>query len=1005
MKQEELVDKIAALMHDPPAKFDARWYRGARNGHEGFAAALRALLDEAIAGEQGAARLADRWEASADRPQLGTSRQVQVLWRPEGLITHPLAARPLSLLSDAAPPPRKVLQQVQDATQQGLDAFVRGPSLDAQAEEAFWWLWRRWRSWLGERPPAGVDPSAWERLITLAPADTRCPDHSLWDHLRLSSALAWGPRPDQAATSPWLLELAIGPVGVWLREARTTRDLWTASMLLSEVSLAAMQPIIERFGPDAIVYPDLARNARFDREIAARPGWDELLAEHERRARTRAALIPNRWLALVRGDRGELEALGEACCAAGRGRWRAIGREVCEVMLQQPLRWGEGQELTPENKKELRRAWHAHVEREGELHLQWAARPWVPPTPDAVDAPPVPPPSLPGQTGRREGFERWAEASRARWARVGPTIALSDRLRYDKAREVYRRTGGDRLLGFDYAPIQHGLKAALSARKLARPIPLQPLQGDACTACGSRPALGTEAGGRVNDQRKRAAGLWRSLAVDLGWDDAGEERLCGVCATRRFFVSPWKDRQPGPEVRRFYAVWSRDDAEGLPMPSTAAIAAGPYLAWLHQQEGLAEARRAVLEAARAVRWPQTFYPRSLHAVGGSLRDPGDRFSWLEPTILFDGPRRAQLLANLPEGASEAERERAAHKEGQLKVALDQLRRKGEGPAGPVALSSRFAVITVDGDHLGKLLLGAADQIVARWRDVLHPDVARQLHGDAPWQQAWQELLDEPRLMGPSLHAFINRVVTTFANRVVPWVVEREYAGRLVYAGGDDVLALAPAAHALDIAARLQELWSAAWVVDTRPHEPAWDGSAPWQPDDDRRRFQVVQAVLPAQGELLPMLGEHQSLSAGIAYAHFKTPLQLVVEAARGAQSAAKQSTGHRGACAEVLFTRAGAKYGSLLRWGAVEAARRVRRAFEQGELPGRLPYKLRASPLPRELEGWDRLARGALRLALDGGGEGYVADLLQVWSEEPPDGAWSNLLLARGLANHDEEEG
>jgi CRISPR-associated protein len=98
------------------------------------------------------------------------------------------------------------------------------------------------------------------------PADTRCPDHSIWDHLRVTTALAFLSCKIQNADdprAPWLLRFSIGPVQRFIEKSRTTRDLWLSSFLLSDLIWHAMLPIIQRYGPDCIVYPDLQGN----------PGW------------------------------------------------------------------------------------------------------------------------------------------------------------------------------------------------------------------------------------------------------------------------------------------------------------------------------------------------------------------------------------------------------------------------------------------------------------------------------------------------------------------------------------------------------------------------------------------------------------------------------------------------------------------------------------------------------------------------------------------------------------
>ena len=175
-----------------------------------------------------------------------------------------------------------------------------------------------------------------------------------------------------------------------------------------------------------------------------------------------------------------------------------------------------------------------------------------------------------------------------------------------------------------------------------------------------------------------------------------------------------------------------------------------------------------------------------------------------------------------------------------------------------APGTHFAVIRMDGDSMGRLLLGDRNSIGATMRDILHPDaVEKILKNEALIEAGWPDLLEAKRLAGPSLHAFISRALAGFSHHMVPWVVEREFAGRLIYTGGDDILCLAPAADAIHLAARLQQLFSAPWVIDTAFRGDPWS----WRTEEwnetlnvgeDRGRFAVVDPGLARDPVRLPV---------------------------------------------------------------------------------------------------------------------------------------------------------
>ncbi len=88
-------------------------------------------------------------------------------------------------------------------------------------------------------------------LMFLYPADTRVPDHSLYDHVTLTSAVS------SALPRPKLLLFSIGPVQEFIATARKTADFYAGSYVLSYLTWMGMRPIVKSYGPDHIIYPCL----------------------------------------------------------------------------------------------------------------------------------------------------------------------------------------------------------------------------------------------------------------------------------------------------------------------------------------------------------------------------------------------------------------------------------------------------------------------------------------------------------------------------------------------------------------------------------------------------------------------------------------------------------------------------------------------------------------------------------------------------------------------------
>jgi CRISPR-associated protein Cmr2 len=193
---------------------------------------------------------------------------------------------PLSAASRLLPVP-ELNEQLTQNEQDQLRTVVAGLPGDGstQARNRFLAIWRLWSETLADN----VD-----KCFPLLPADTRTPDHTLWNHLDITAAF-------QAALSGKyggaLLAFALGPVQRFIEDSRTVRDLWSGSMILSWLAFRAMQPILEQFGPTAFIYPALRGIPLVDLWLQEQLGENKVpLPPLEQR---RTPSLPHRFLALV----------------------------------------------------------------------------------------------------------------------------------------------------------------------------------------------------------------------------------------------------------------------------------------------------------------------------------------------------------------------------------------------------------------------------------------------------------------------------------------------------------------------------------------------------------------------------------------------------------------------------------------------------------------------------------------------------------------------------------
>ena len=190
-----------------------------------------------------------------------------------------------------------------------------------------------------------------------------------------------------------------------------------------------------------------------------------------------------------------------------------------------------------------------------------------------------------------------------------------------------------------------------------------------------------------------------------------------------------------------------------------------------------------------------------------------------------------------------------------------------------APSRYYAILMMDGDEMGKLLSG---EKLPEFEEFIHPAV------EACYERSHlRGVLSEKRLLSPSIHMAISRALKYFSVELVPHVVDN-YEGVLIYAGGDDLLALFPTEKVLAAANELRKLFSKDF------HEGGEIG-----------------------------MGSVATISAGIVFAHYKYPLYDALDQARSMLKEAKEEYG-RDAVALRFLKRGGEPLTTGFKWDCVE---------------------------------------------------------------------------------------
>ncbi len=300
---------------------------------------------------------ADWWAAAADRPQwpmqeitvptrsgeiktFKVADWAQVRWTKKPVLIHPLtgAEYELGSLADTD------FDDIKSRSYEHARGLMqrKGETVDwRRTLLAFW----RFGPEVREAEGAGKIGALWRLL----PADTRVPDHSIWDHLDLVSAFAGAFTADTAG-EPALLTVSLGPVQGFIDAARSTSDLWAGSHLLARLAWEAMKPVCEALGPDAILFPRLRGVPQVDLWLLRDCGIDKALfaeCEWRRGGATDgnplfSASLPNRFVAVV--PHSQAEALARQVEKAVRDWLHQLGGEVVDRLLAEAGLAGTGGE-------------------------------------------------------------------------------------------------------------------------------------------------------------------------------------------------------------------------------------------------------------------------------------------------------------------------------------------------------------------------------------------------------------------------------------------------------------------------------------------------------------------------------------------------------------------------------------------------------------------------------------------------------------------------------------
>lgn len=181
----------------------------------------------------------------------------------------------------------------------------------------------------GQPDPEEVGWAAFVRAWRCQPAEGSPGDAATWAERDVRAGIAAVALAGDGSVG--LLTIALGPVQTFIAAARSLRDLWTGSALLSWLLFRALRPVIETVGPSAVIFPALRGAPVIDHwleteGVAAAP--DPSAQDLDR---LMVPSLPHRAMALAPWgpDGKDAEALARECETAARD---ALEKEVAEAV-------------------------------------------------------------------------------------------------------------------------------------------------------------------------------------------------------------------------------------------------------------------------------------------------------------------------------------------------------------------------------------------------------------------------------------------------------------------------------------------------------------------------------------------------------------------------------------------------------------------------------------------------------------------------------------------------
>ncbi|MEW5782680.1 MAG: type III-B CRISPR-associated protein Cas10/Cmr2 [Pseudomonadota bacterium] len=409
--------------------------------------------------------------------------------------------------------------------------------------------------------------------------------------------------------------------------------------------------------------------------------------------------------------------------------------------------------------------------------------------------------------------------------------------------------------GMLYPAIYELLDRVAAAAKSARPFSPLISEGFRCDLTGEAEWLTTDREQLLRPRGQRLDTLWARIAQEFPGLLKKGEHLSALAMLKRFWPRRFAQTLAGLGI----------DVQRYVVSTHTLALAGALERWIERDAGRAD---LLPEAKTPVALPRRLMRKLIGKSTETRRLARTLPAWLD----------------------------AAENEERVARLLSSKEFLGAKP------DTYYALVMMDGDRMGAWLAGSEDDYLVRYGDTFHPAIRAVAREKLP-----SEYFAARRPVSPARHMAISAALNDFALHLARHVVEDLCKGKLIYAGGDDVLAMVSVDDLLRCLLLLRLSYSGIWP-ERDEALVALCGLA-----GERQRARLSRGFARHEGRLLRLMGERATASIGAVIAHHQAPLSSVLRELRATEKRAKQQGG-RDAFSINLMKRAGGAVHLTLPW-------------------------------------------------------------------------------------------